>query len=130
MKNLLSEIEKTVLQWEETDAKDGDFGARMFLYRRKEFGHLHDYGDLDIFFRKNIETKLLENKLVIPHKFVPKSGVTFTVTNEETAKFALSLLRFSYLLHYRNANADSDDFVETAMKKLPESLSKIYFENL
>lgn len=122
-------IENAVLQWEETSAEDGDFEARRFLYRKKEFGHLHDYGDLDIFFNKQIQAALLLAKLVQPHKFIPKSGITYTISSEDDIPFALSLLRFSYLLHFFKVHTDKvteNKLLDSELAKLPESLSALY----
>jgi len=52
---ITTEIENVILQWKETSAGNGDFGARTFLYRGKDFGHIHKDGDWDktmIRFRK------------------------------------------------------------------------------
>jgi hypothetical protein len=128
---ITSTVENVVLQWNEASAGDGDFGARTFLYRRKEFGHIHWSGDVDIVFPKRIAAALVKRELVKKHFYIPDAGITYSVRGEEEIPFAISLMRFSYLIHFAKANG-SDSLSQTVFKneisKLPEELSSIYFE--
>lgn len=128
MKNSITDIENTILQWNETSAKDADFDARAFLFQKKEFGHIHRNGDLDIVFGRNITTELLLRELVQKHNYVPKVGITYSVTSEEKYSFAISLLRFSYLIHFIKANIDNanlQNIIDEELAKLPEELSSL-----
>lgn len=126
-----TEIENVILQWYKTSIGNGDFGARTFLYHRKEFGHIHKNGDLDISFNKKITTELLQKNLVQKHLYVPETSITYNVTSEEKVPFALSLLRFSYLIHFIKTNENdtvSQSIFESELAKLPEILSSLYMK--
>ena len=96
-----------------------------FLFRHKEFGHIHNNGTLDIIFSENIAAQLLQKNIVQRHSYVPKVGVTYIVSSEDKILFALSLLQFSYLLKAKENNAMALDLFETEWNKLPKSLSSI-----
>ncbi|MFD2918879.1 luciferase family protein [Terrimonas rubra] len=128
---IITEIENTVLKWEETSTGNGDFGAITFLYRGKEFGHIHKTGDLDISFGEQMTEELLKKKLVKKHLYVPKTNITYPVLNEEKLPFAISLLRISYLSHYIKANEKdmfSQGIFESELAKLPERLTSVYLK--
>ena len=128
---IITEIENTVLKWEETSTGNGDFGAITFLYRGKEFGHIHKNGDLDISFGEQMTEELLKKKLVKKHLYVPKTNITYPVLNEEKLPFAISLLRISYLSHYIKGNEKdmfSQGIFESELAKLPERLTSVYLK--
>ncbi len=118
-------IENVILQWNETSAENGDFGARAFLFQHKEFGHIHHDGTLDIVFGENITKQLLQKRIVQEHLYVPKVGVTYMVSTEDKIPFALSLLRFSYLIKAHKKKAIAQKLFETEWAQLPESLLSI-----
>ena len=124
-------MEDTILEWADTSVGTGDFGATAFLFRGKEFGHIHQNGDLDITFGAGITTELLKNNLVEKHLYVPKTNITYPLRNEEKLEFGISLLRMSYLSLVKNLNqsdADSQRLFEQELAKLPEHLSSIYLK--
>jgi len=126
---IITEIESAILKWDETSIGDGDFGAITFLYRGKEFGHIHKNGDLDITFGEQMTKELLNRNLVEKHLYVPKTNITYPVSNHERLPFAVSLLRMSYLSNFININKGdtiSQEIFEKELAKLPESLSSIY----
>lgn len=128
---MMTEIENEILKWDETNIGKGDFGASAFLYRGKEFGHIHKDGTLDIVFGKQLTVELLQQKLVQKHLYVPNAAITYSVSNEEKIPFAISLLRFSYLIHFIKANKNdtiAKRIFESEMAKLPVSLSSIYLK--
>ena len=127
---IIEEIENTILTWEETTLGKGDFGAITFLYRGKEFGHIHSDGVLDISFDKSMTTELRRTNLVETHQFVPETNITYRVSNEAKVVFAVALLRLAYLIHFIKSNEidnTAKTTFETELAKLPESLSSIYW---
>lgn len=133
MKKLTSitAIENEILTWDKTNIGKGNFGATTFLYRRKEFGHIHHNGDLDIDFGKEITRELLEKHLVQKHLYVPATSITFRVTNKEKLSFAISLLRLSYLVNLIKDNKEETivpNILEQELAKLPEDLRLIYLK--
>lgn len=128
---IITELKNVILQWDKTSTGNGDFGATTFLYRRKEFGHIHHNGELDIAFGKTITAALRQANLVQKHLYVPGTSISYPVSSEERLPFAISLLRFSYLIRFKSANehdSASESTVEREMSKLPESLSSIYLK--
>lgn len=126
---MIAELKRAILKWEQTSIGDGNFGAITFLYRGKEFGHIHKNGDLDITFGEQMTEKLLRRNLVEKHLYVPKTNITYPVPNEESLPFAVSLLRLSYLSHFINIHKEdtiSQEIFEKELAKLPESLSSIF----
>jgi len=126
--NLITRIENIILQWDETSIGKGDFGSIAFLYRGKEFAHIHKNGDLDIDFGKKITSELRQKNLVQKHLYVPETSITFRVWNEEQLPFAVSLLRFSYLGQFIKASANDAAAQKTMQQgaaKLHESLQAI-----
>ncbi|MCT4326195.1 DUF5519 family protein [Elizabethkingia anophelis] len=126
---ITNEIENIILQWKETSATDGDFGSREFLFRGKEIGHIHSNGELDISFGNKLTKMLLSQNLVQQHLYVPETSITYKVSSEEQIPFAISLLRFSYILvlkKFGENDKQSITIFETELIKLPKSLSSIY----
>jgi hypothetical protein len=104
IQKMIAEIEAKVLTWNGVRSGDHRMGAREFLYGKKEIGHIHWNGDLDIVFGKQITEKLLKRKSVQKHAYVPDVAITFKIKSDDDILFALSLLRYSYLLK-RNASS-------------------------
>ncbi len=126
---VITEIECAILKWDETSIGDGNFGAITFLHRGREFGHIHKNGDLDITFGEQMTEKLLSKGLVEKHLYVPKTNITYPVTNDESLPFAISLLRMSYLIRFidiNKGNTISEEIFNKESAKLPQSLSSIY----
>jgi uncharacterized protein YqgQ len=126
---IITEIERAILKWDETSIGIGDFGAVTFLYKGKEFGHIHKNRDLDITFGEKMTKELLNRNLVQKHLYVPKTNITYPVSNEERLPFAISLLRMCYLNHYiiiNKGDTISQEIFEKELAKLPESLLSIY----
>lgn len=69
-----------------------------FCLGKKEIGHIHWDGDLDVLFAKAIRDPLMKAHLVEVHKGVPASGwTTFRVAAPEDTERAWQLLLFSCL---------------------------------
>ena len=120
-----TEIENVILQWNKTSAENGDFVSRAFFVQNKEFGHIHDDGTLDIVFGETITYQLLQRNIVQKHLYIHRVAVTYIVSSEDKIPFALSLLRFSYLLKASKNGAIPHSLFETEWAKLPKSLSSI-----
>ena len=97
--NHIDEIESEVLSWENTSAHLHKFGGIQFDVKEKEIGHIHGNGLLDVLFSKEIKAVLLKDGKAKEHYIFKNSGwISFRVQNEEDKKYALRLLRESYLL--------------------------------
>jgi hypothetical protein len=98
IQKIIADIEAKVLTWRGVRSGEHRMGAREFLYGNKEIGHIHWNGDLDIVFGKQITEKLLKRRRVRNHTYVPGVAITFKIAGDGDILFALSLLRYSYLL--------------------------------
>ncbi len=107
IQSLITQIERIISLWDEVTAKRHNMGGKEFLYCKKEIGHIHWNGDLDILFDKPLTDELLKHNLVQQHKYVPSAAVTFQVLREEHIPFAISLLRFSYLIQAKKATSNN-----------------------
>ena len=101
VQKIITEIETKVLTWSGMCSGDHSMGAREFSYGKKEIGHIHWNGDLDIVFGKRITERLLKRTEVQKHAYVPDVAITFKITGDDDIPFALALLRYSYLLKKR-----------------------------
>lgn len=105
------------------------FRFKRILFRGKEIGHIHSNGELDISFGNKLTKMLLSQNLVQQHLYVPETSITYKVSSEEQIPFAISLLRFSYILvlkKFCENDKQSITIFETELIKLPKSLSSIY----
>ena len=95
----LDEIEKEVLLWERTSARIHKFGGIQFDVNKKEIGHIHSNGLLDILFTREIKNELIKNGKVKDHHVFKNSGwISFRIRKEEDKKTAIALLEKSYQL--------------------------------
>lgn len=108
IQSLITQIERILLSWDDVTVESHNMGGKEFLYRKKEIGHIHGNGDLDIFFDEPLTDELLKHNLVQQHKYVPSAAVTFPVLLEKDIPFAISLLRFSYLIHTKKVTSNNE----------------------
>jgi len=93
----LHEIELSVISWPGVMTKIHRFGGTEFTLGRREIGHLHGNGLLDIPFSKELRNQLINQKLVQPHHIFPKSNwVSFYVRTVADVPRAVYLLRLNY----------------------------------
>jgi hypothetical protein len=121
----IAEIERIVSKWPDVTSEIHAMGGIGFLFQRKEIGHIHWNGDLDIVFGRELTEKLLQSGKVQQHRFVPSAAVTFSLSNEEDIDFAVTLLRFSQLRIIQRKKMDDDavkNHFESELKNLPSDL--------
>ena len=93
----LHEIEKTVLSWPGVTAKLHRFGGTEFTLGKREIGHLHGNGLLDIPFTKTIRDQVVSSGQAQPHHIFPKSGwISYYIRSEDDIQGAIALLRRNY----------------------------------
>lgn len=97
--SIITSIEQEMLTLPKTSSSIHKMGGREFLFEKREIGHIHWDGDLDILFTKAIKEELFKKELVQEHKWVPNSGwTTFHINSKSDIPNALKLLHFAYLL--------------------------------
>ena len=73
------------------------FGGIQFNLNRRELGHIHGNGLLDILFSRKIKSQLLkEGKVKEHHTFGNSGWITFQIQNTEDKKLAIELLKYAY----------------------------------
>ncbi len=95
------EIEEAVLSWEGTSLKTHRFGGVQFDVNKKEIGHIHSNGLLDVLLKRDIKEQLIREGRVQNHHTASKSGwISFYIKNERDKHYAIELLEYSYLLKH------------------------------
>ena len=90
-------LEHEVLRWPGVSACIHRYGGTEFRLDRREIGHLHGHGLLDIRFTRAIRDAVVEAQAAHPHHIFPQSAwVSFHVQAAEDVPAALTLLRRNY----------------------------------
>lgn len=97
----LHRVEAAVLAWPGITVGVHRFGGTEFTLTlgqtRREVGHLHGNGLLDIPFPKAIRDEVVASGRARPHHIFPRSGwVSFDIRSEADASDAVALLHQSY----------------------------------
>lgn len=96
-------IEDEVLSWKGTHISIHRYGGLQFNVRKKEIGHLHSNGLLDIVYSRHIKKILIKEGRVTDHHLFKKSGwISFYISHPEDKVYAVKLLMLSYVLRIRN----------------------------
>lgn len=127
---LIIKIENEVLSWDETTMGINTFGGIDFMFRKKEIGHIHWNSDLDILFGKQLTAELLKHNLVQEHKYVPIAAITYPVLSKVNIPFAISLLRFSYLIQRKKAFSNNNEILKDIEIELDKMLIYSFVKHL
>ena len=93
----LDEIEDEVLSWNEISLRMHKYGGIQFDINKREIGHIHGNGLLDILFSREDKTRFLEGGRVQEHHVFKNSGwVSLYIRTREDKDLAIGLLRYSY----------------------------------
>jgi predicted DNA-binding protein (MmcQ/YjbR family) len=92
-------IRAAVLRWDGVSAAPHRFGGTEFRVGRREIGHAHGNGLVDIPFPKKVRDELVAAGRAAPHHVLPESGwVSFYLREAEDVAHAIELLREAYEL--------------------------------
>lgn len=93
----LHAVETAVLAWPGVTTKIHRFGGTEFNLGKREIGHLHGNGLLDIPFPKAIRDEVVQSGAAQPHHIFPHSGwVSVYLRSEADVPGAVTLLRRNY----------------------------------
>ena len=93
----IDEIEKQVLTWEGTSVSVHKFGGLQFDLGKKEIGHIHGNGMLDMLLNVEMRKQLeKEGRAKEHHTFKGTGWISFLIKTESDRDFALELLQRSY----------------------------------
>ncbi|HEY2980777.1 MAG TPA: luciferase family protein [Anaerolineales bacterium] len=89
----------TVLNWEMVEAHPHRFGGTELVVGRREIGHIHGDGLVDIPFPRKVRDEIVAAGEAQPHHVLPESGwVSFYLREEGDVERAIALLKRSYNL--------------------------------
>jgi hypothetical protein len=90
-------LEAEVLNWPGVSTRIHRFGGTEFRVNRREIGHLHGHGLLDILFTRAMRDDAVEAGLARPHHIFPQSAwISFDLHDASDVPVALALLRRNY----------------------------------
>ena len=90
-------IVAAVSAWPGVVAQPHRFGGTEFRVRKREIGHIHGDGLVDVAFPKRVRDDLVAAGLAEPHHVLPESGwVSFQIRRAENVDAAIALLHRSY----------------------------------
>lgn len=93
----MDEIENELATWNGVTVHAHKFGGLQFNTGKKEIGHIHGNGLLDILFTRQLKEELIQQGKAREHHVFKNSGwISFSITNAESKTTAIELLRLSY----------------------------------
>lgn len=91
------EIVREVSSWAGVSARPHRLGGVELRYGRRELGHVHGDGQVDLPFHRGLRDMLVETGRAEPHRVLPDSGwVTCRLDGEDGAAGAVELFRLAY----------------------------------
>jgi hypothetical protein len=92
-------IREVVTGWEGVAAGSHRFGGLEFRLGRRELGHVHGDGLVDIPFPKKLRDEIVASRQAEPHHILPESGwVSVFLRTDADVECAIELLRRSFSL--------------------------------
>jgi hypothetical protein len=95
--DVFDSIEDEVLSWEGATVSTHKYGGLQFNILKREIGHLHSNGLLDVVYSRKVKTMLIKEGRVNHHHLFEKSGwISFYIASAEDESYAVKLLKLSY----------------------------------
>jgi hypothetical protein len=93
----LERVRDEVASWDGVEEHPHRFGGVELRLGRRELGHLHAGGVVDLPFTRRIRDMLVDTGRAEPHHVLPDSGwVTRRVVSDADAEEAIELFRLAY----------------------------------
>jgi hypothetical protein len=90
-------IHTVVTSWPGISAQPHRFGGTEFSIGKREIGHMHGDGLVDIPFPSKVRDELVASGRAQPHHILPDSGwISFFLREPADVERAIELLRMSY----------------------------------
>jgi hypothetical protein len=110
----VAELIREVRGWAGVEIADHRFGGTEFTLGPREIGHVHQWGMLDIPYRRALRDALVAEGATGDHHLLPESGwTTFYIRSTADAAQARWLLRLSYLYHVSTLQHSGTEWVPT-----------------
>jgi hypothetical protein len=92
----IDEIEAEVLTWKYASISLHKYGGTQFNVDRKEIGHIHSNGLMDVLLKKSLKRELLQAGRITNHHTFNNSGwISFYIRNDSDRDYAIRLLKLS-----------------------------------
>ncbi|MCC6243874.1 MAG: DUF5519 family protein [Gemmatimonadaceae bacterium] len=92
-----SRLEATLREWPRVEVSPHRFGGLEFRVDRREIGHVHPNGSLDLSFPVRMRREIVASGRAVAHHTLPNTGwVTFRIRSEHDLPAAIALLRLNY----------------------------------
>jgi hypothetical protein len=93
----LDAVEKEVMSWKGVNIIVHKYGGTQFNIGRKEIGHIHGNGLMDVHFTKKQKQALLREGKAVEHHVLKGSGwISYYIRSEDDRQGAIGLLRMAY----------------------------------
>ena len=102
MRGAHKKIVDELTTWPDINTGPGRFAATAFYVGRREIGHIHGDGVVDIPCRKEKCAEWIATGHAEQHRFAPNFGVSIFLRDADDVRGALELLRESYEFATRN----------------------------
>lgn len=94
----MEHIKNSVADWPGITLSMHKYGGIQFNYGKKEIGHMHSNGIVDVLLDRKTKEELMAKNLVEDHHVFKKSGwVSVYVKSKEQAESAISVLEIALL---------------------------------
>ena len=93
----MDEIEGEILTWEGVSVGMHKYGGLQFDYKKREIGHLHGNGLVDISFNRGQKQLLLKEGRISNHHVLNNTGwISFMLKSKSDVNYVKYLLKISY----------------------------------
>jgi hypothetical protein len=103
----IDDIEKQVLEWDNTNSTIHKYGGLQLNLKKRELGHIHSNGILDILLSRKLKEELMQqdSRIKKHHSFIYSGWISFYIKDAIDKEFAIELLALAYKMHsYKELN--------------------------
>lgn len=94
----IDDIEQQVLTWPGVSMQTHKYGGLQFNLGRREIGHIHSNGLLDMLLSRRLKQELMPDGRIQDHHSFKNSGwISFYINTSRDKVHAVELLRFGYM---------------------------------
>lgn len=112
----IDDIEREMSQWEGVNINLHKYGGLQFNYNKREIGHIHGNGLLDMLLSSKLKQQLMqEGKILDHHVFKDTGWISFYIKTEADRDYALRLLKLGYKLQRQRNLLSPGRYHQTAL---------------
>jgi len=109
----MDKIEREISSWPGIYMTSHKYGGMQFNINKKEIGHIHGSGILDILFSRSIKQTLISREIALEHHSFKNSGwVSFYIQKSEDVTTALKLFEWGYYLKTNQWPLNLPEFIK------------------